>query len=128
MQRPDDAGQRALYLELGPGRVEFGGVAQTLLLPPGPYRLRGKYRGEITGRRGLVWRIACAGASGPPIGQSPMMVGVSAPWKDVEFTFTVPATECRAQHLRLELDARMASEQLVSGSVWYDELTISRED
>jgi hypothetical protein len=125
VERPDDAGQRALYLELGPGRVEFGGVAQTLLLPPGPYRLRGKFRGEITGRRGLVWRIACVGASGP-LGQSPTLVGVSAHWKDFEFAFAVPAAECRAQHLRLELDARMASEQLVSGSVWYDELTISR--
>lgn len=126
VERPDDAGQRALYIELGPGRVEFGGVAQTLLLPPGSYRLTGKYRGDITGRRGLVWRVTCAGATGPPIGQSAMMVGASAPWKDFEFSFTVPAAECRAQHLRLELDARMASEQLVSGSIWYDEIAIVR--
>ena len=128
VERPDDAGQRALYLELGPGRVEFGGVAQTLLLPPGPYRLGGKYRGEIVGRRGLVWRIACVGAAGPPIGQSSMMVGATASWKGFEFAFTVPAADCRAQHLRLELDARMASEQLVSGFIWYDELTIAREN
>jgi hypothetical protein len=125
VQRPDDAGQRALYLELGPGRVEFGGVAQTLLLAPGSYRLTGRYRGEINGRRGLVWRVVCAGATAP-LGQSPMMVGATAPWKDFEFSFTVPAAECRAQHLRLELDARMPSEQLVSGSLWYDDLAIER--
>jgi hypothetical protein len=55
-----------------------------------------------------------------------MMVGATAPWKDFEFSFTVPAAECRAQHLRLELDARMPSEQLVSGSLWYDDLAIER--
>lgn len=126
--RSDGAGQRALFIEMGPGRVAFGGVAQTLLLAPGSYRFSGRYRGEISGRRGLVWRVACAGASGPPIGQSAMMVGVVAAWKDIGFSFTVPAGGCRAQHLRLDLDARMASEQLVSGSLWYDELAISRRD
>jgi len=126
--RSDQAGQRALFIELGPGRVEFHGVVQTLLLPPGTYRFRGKYRGEIIGRRGLVWRITCAGGTSPPIGQSSMMLGIAPVWKDVSFSFTVPGTECRAQHLRLELDARMASEQLVSGSVWYDELAVSRDN
>ena len=128
VQRSDQAHQRALFIELGPGRVEFSGVAQTLLLAPGTYQFRGKYRGEIIGRRGLVWRVTCAGGTGVPIGQSSMMVGVATPWKDVEFSFTVHRTECRAQRLRLELDARMASEQLVSGSVWYDELRISRDN
>ena len=127
VQRTDQAGQRALYIELGPGRVEFGGVVQTLLLGPGRYRFKGKHRGEIVGRRGLVWRIVCADKGGAPIGQSPMMVGNVASWKVVELAFTVPAADCRAQHLRLELDARMASEQLVTGSVWYDELAIVRE-
>jgi hypothetical protein len=125
VQRPDQAGRRALYIEMGPGRVEFGGVTQTLLLAPGSYRLTGKYRGEINGRRGLVWRVACAGATSP-LGQSAMMVGAAAAWKSIELAFTVPASGCRAQQLRLDLDARMASEQLVSGSVWYDELAISR--
>jgi hypothetical protein len=125
VQRADQAGQRALYIELGPGRVEFGGVAQTLLLAPGSYRFNGRYRGEIVGRRGLIWRVACADAEGP-LAQSPMMVGLAAGWKDIAFSFTVPASGCRAQHLRLDLDARMASEQLVSGSVWYDELAIAR--
>ena len=128
VQRPDRVGKRALFIELGPGRVEFHGVAQTLLLAPGTYQFKGKYRGEIVGRRGLVWRVICAGGTSPPIGQSSMMIGVATLWKDVEFSFTVPRTECRAQHLRLELDARMASEHLVSGSVWYDELRVSRDN
>jgi hypothetical protein len=127
VKRTDKAGDRALYIELGPGRVEFGGVAQTLLLGPGRYRLAGKYKGEIAGRRGLVWRVACADKGGAPIGESPMMLGTVPTWKEVGLGFTVPAAGCRAQHLRLELDARMASEQLVSGALWLDDLAIVRQ-
>jgi hypothetical protein len=125
-QRSDQADQKALLIELGPGRVEFPGVQQTLLIAPGTYHFKGQYRGEIIGRRGLVWRVSCVGAPAAPIGQSPMMTGAAPVWQEVEFSFTVPEADCRAQQLRLELDARMASEQLVSGSIWYDELRISR--
>ena len=55
-----------------------------------------------------------------------MATGASPRWKDVEFTFTVPDESCRAQAVRLEHDARMASEQLVTGTLWYDELRITR--
>jgi hypothetical protein len=127
VRRPDETGERALMIGLGPGRVEFGGVAQTLLLPPGSYRFKAKYGGEITGPRGLVWRVTCTG-QGAPIGQSAMMVGAAKPWKSVVVPFTVPGTDCRAQQLRLSLDARMPSEQLVSGSIWYDELQIDRDN
>jgi tetratricopeptide (TPR) repeat protein len=127
VRRPDQTGERALLIELGPGRVELGGVDQTLLLPPGRYRFNAKYGGEVVGPRGLVWRVTCAG-QGAPIGQSAMMVGLARPWKTVEVSFTVPGPDCRAQQLRLSLDARMPSEQLVSGSVWYDELQIDRDN
>jgi hypothetical protein len=125
-ERPDQSGHKALLIQLGPGRVEFPGIRQTVLLAPGTYRFKGQYKGEIKGRRGLVWRVSCVGAPAVSIGQSQMMMGSVPAWQQVEFLFTVPQTDCRAQHLRLELDARMASEQLVSGSIWYDELAISR--
>jgi hypothetical protein len=124
--RRDRDGQRALLIEFGHGRVEFGGVLQLTMLAPGTYEFRGKYRGEIVGKRGLVWRIACVGAPNALIGESVMAWGASPKWKDIEFSFTVPDSDCRAQQVRLELDARMASEQLVSGSIWYDELRIAR--
>jgi hypothetical protein len=124
--RQDPPDGRALYIELGPGRVEFGSIAQVILLGPGTYQFKGKYKGEIVGRRGLVWRVACAGVTGAPIAESPMIKGMAPLWQEVEFSFSVPQANCRAQRLTLELDARMASEQLVSGSIWFDELQISR--
>jgi hypothetical protein len=127
-QRPDRSDQRALLIELGPGRVEFPGIQQMLLLAPGTYSFKGQYRGEIIGRRGFVWRATCVGAPSTPLGQSPMMIGAVPSWQPIEFSFTVPERDCRAQHLRLELDARMASEQLVSGTVWCDALSIARQN
>jgi hypothetical protein len=124
--RADEDGQHALLMDFGHGRVEFGGITQLIMLSPGSYQLRGKYKGQITGPRGLEWRVMCAGGQTPLIGKGPMVNGVTPEWKDFEFLFTVPDDGCGAQHLRLELAARSASEQLVSGFLWYDELTITR--
>jgi hypothetical protein len=123
-----DAG-RALFVEFGHGRVDFRGVKQLLMLSPGTYQFHGKYRGDIIGRRGLQWRIICAGGA-TPIGEGLMVTGAAPTWKDFEFSFTVPGanSDCRAQYVRLDLDARSASEQFVSGSIWYDELRITRAE
>jgi hypothetical protein len=125
MDRPDLEGQHALYIEFSQGRVEFPGVTQLIMLGPGTYRFRGKYRGELVGRRGLVWRTMCAG-TWTPLGEGAIPPAPVPTWRDVEFSFTVPNANCRAQQLRLDLDARMASEQLVTGSVWLDDLRIQR--
>ena len=126
--RPDRDTERALFIEFGHGRVDFQGISQMTMLAPGTYKLQGKYRGEISGRRGLRWRITCAGATAIPIGESPMVVGIVSPWKEFEFSFSIPKAECRAQYVRLALDARSPSEQFVSGSIWYDELRIVRAE
>jgi hypothetical protein len=125
LPRTDADGENALYITFEQGRVEFNGVTQLLMLAPGDYEFKGKFKGELIGPRGLKWRIACAGGSAP-LAESAMMIGAHPIWKDIEFFFTVPSVECRAQQLRLDLDARMSSEQLVTGSVWIGELQISR--
>jgi len=124
--RPELDGRHALYLEFGLGRADFRGVSQLLMLAPGTYEFKGTYRGEIIGRRGLQWSITCAGAPSRPIGQSPMVLGTARTWTDFRVSFTVPDADCRAQNLRLALAARSESERLVSGSIWYDEMAISR--
>ena len=124
-QRPGSDHQHALFLEFGEGRVDFKGVSQLLMLPPGEYRLTGKYRGTLKGRRGLVWRIACD-ATAAQLGTSPMVLGSAPSWQTFEVGFKVPVADCPAQRLQLDLDARSESEQLISGSIWYDDLNIAR--
>ena len=77
------------------------------------------------GRRGLEWRISCAGAE-IPIAKTARVTGAVPAWTEFSVAFAVPDADCRAQQVRLALDARSASEQLVTGSIWYDKLQITR--
>jgi hypothetical protein len=124
--RPGDEDKRALFIEFGYGRVEFRPVMQLIVLTPGTYKFKGSYKGEIIGRRGLQWRVTCADEPVAPIGGSAMAIGLAPAWKPFDFEFTVPANDCRAQYVSLALDARSASEQMVSGSIWYSELRLER--
>jgi hypothetical protein len=124
--RPDADSGHALLLNFQYGRVDYAGVAQLIMLAPGRYRFTGRSKGELMGPRGLKWRIACAETRSDRLAEGPMINGRMPSWSDTGFDFTVPAQNCRAQYLSLELDARMASESFVNGSVWFDDLKISR--
>jgi tetratricopeptide (TPR) repeat protein len=124
--RPDHAGQRALMLDFEFGRVDYHSVAELVVLHPGTYQFNGEYQGQLIGPRGLKWRVTCADGAATPAGESPMISGTTKGWKNVTFTFTVPDKDCSAQYVRLDLDARMASEELVSGTIFFDQLQISR--
>jgi hypothetical protein len=121
---PDLEEGRALSIAFDQGRVEFPGITQLVVLPPGKYRFSARHLGEVIGQRGLKWRVVCAG--GANIGESGMIAGRLTAWKSFEFGFEVPGTDCLAQYLRLDLDARMSSEQFVSGTVWVDDAQLSR--
>jgi hypothetical protein len=95
------------------------------MLAPGEYEFKGEYKGQLAGPRGMKWRIVCAGGTITSGGESPMITGQAKVWKSIAFKFTVPDKDCNAQYVRLDLDARMASEQLISGSILFDELQIS---
>lgn len=116
----------ALLVDFQFGRVEYHGVRQLVMLAPGTYEFKGRYSGELSGPRGLKWRIVCADGAASHLGVSSAIIGRHPAWKDVEFAFTVPAKDCGAQYVRLDLDSRMASEQIISGSVMFDGLQISR--
>lgn len=124
---PDLGGQRVLHVVLGPGRVRFPQLSQTLSLPPGSYRLEGKIRGSIIGKRGLLWQVQCLYQLDPPLGQTEPLLGQSRTWRLFSVDFQVPARpDCAAQILRLFHDARSASEELVAGEAWFDDLSITR--
>jgi len=120
-ERSDRKHDNALLMEFGPGRVEFGGVNQLILLPPGSYRLRGTYKSDLVSQRGMQWRILCGQKS---IGESRPVMGTEPVWTDFAVRFSVP-DDCLAQTIKLVLDARHTSETFVSGSIWYDDLKIS---
>jgi hypothetical protein len=123
---PDEAGKHALRVEFTLGRVQFGGVMQYILIPPGRYVLAGNRKGGIEGRRGLRWRVYCLGEHTRMIAETPMHLSPVSRWDEFLLEFEVPAQECPMQQLRLNLDSRSASEQLVRGTIWYSDLSIRR--
>lgn len=127
VERIDADGNRALYLEFGAGRAKFHGVSQITVLAAGRYKLSGLLQGEISGRRGMIWRVRCL-PTNRVIAETPMFLGREANWAPFEAEMEVPAEGCSAQEVRLILDARSASEELVSGYVWYDALKIRRHE
>jgi len=125
-ERPDKTGDHALRIDFEYGRVEYHSIKQLLMLAPGRYQLHGRYQGELIGPRGLKWRLACAETPDQPFAASAMIAGRAAAWSDIDLDFEVPAGNCRAQYVSLDLDARMPSEQFLNGTVWFDDMSIQR--
>lgn len=122
--RPDDPKNNALFIRFGQARAAFPTVRQMILLRPGPYRFKGSMTGEILARRGLQWRVICL--EGANVGESRMLVGRFPQWEPFEFDLSIPAENCAAQYVELTHMARSPSEQLASGIVWFDDLSIAR--
>lgn len=115
----------ALHIRLGNGRIKFPEVSQMTLLPPGRYRLEGKLRGAIIGKRGLRWQLACA--SGRILGETEMLLGQTQQWRIFALEADVPQfDECRGEKLKLVHDARSASEELLTGEIWFSDLRVER--
>jgi hypothetical protein len=124
-RRPDRPGARGLVVNFGHGRVELGGTSQLLRLPPGEFVVEGEAQGDVVGRRSVRWRVACLDDQ-KTVGQSDMFIGEMITWTPFSFPVSVPETGCAAQRLSLDLDARSPIERLVSGTIWFDEMSIRR--
>lgn len=119
---------RVLRIEFIRKRTMFRNVTQLILLPPGAYTLTGRFKSyDLLTRRGLVWRIYCSGTK-TIAGESNRIRGTEEEWKTFEAKFTVPEQGCEYQVLRLEIDARAEVESEISGSVWFDDVTISESE
>jgi hypothetical protein len=122
--RPDDVAKHALFMQFGPGRADFHGVRQLLMLPPGSYMFEGQYMLDLISPRGLQWRISCVQAR-EPLAESSLYNGRVPDWANFHVDFAVPSQNCPAQNLELVSAARSASEQFMTGTAWYDGLLIS---
>ena len=117
-------GPQSLRVEFSGARVAFQNVSHLLVLRPGTYRLSGEVEAEaLHTERGLWWRLFCANAPNESMGQTDL-VADSMPWRAFTLAFAVPATNCQAQVLRLELPAQVALEQAIAGIVSYRNLAI----
>src|SRR5262249_11206683 len=120
----DGSKKPALLMEFSGGRTSFV-VKQLLLLPRGDYTFRGRVKAkELRTSRGLWWYIFCANNSTTVLGHTELVSG-TIPWTDFTVKFQVPATDCKAQWLRLELPARIGPEMNIEGQVWYQDLRIA---
>jgi tetratricopeptide (TPR) repeat protein len=121
----DGGKKRMLLVEFSGARVRFANVKQLMLLPAGDYSFSGRVRTEeLRTSRGLRWRIFCANNPATTLANTELVSG-SKPWTDFMVEFQVPAADCRAQWLQLELPARIDPELQIEGHVWYQYLRIA---
>ena len=107
------------------GRVSQPLASHLLVLPPGTYRFTGREQSEsLANERGLRWRIFCLEQPDASLTETPPILG-DTPWRTFDVTFEV-AVECPLQKLQLELPARVALEQEVSGVANFADLNILR--
>ena len=123
----ESGSERALHVSFGPGRIQFPEVSQIVLLPAGKYRLTGKLKGSIAGKRGLRWQLRCVSGDRKVLGETEMLVGKSQEWRVFTLEADVPpASDCPGQELRLFHDSRTASEELLDGEAWFAALRLDR--
>jgi hypothetical protein len=124
---PSDGAGGVLHVRFGSGRVRFPELTQVVFLAPGRYRLEGKLRGRIVARRGLRWQIHCATGARRPLGETEMLMGDALQGRIFTLDAEVPAgDDCVGQIVRLFHDSRSASEELISGEVWFEGLHLER--
>ena len=127
-RRADRPAERALVIRFGQGRADLDYLRQLMRLQPGRYRVEGLTMGEMQASRGMRWRVRCVGDQASDIGESALIGGRTRAWTAFSFDVVVPETGCAAQEIRLMLDARTPSEQLVSGTISFDEISVRRLD
>lgn len=118
-------GSKALRVLFRGPRVQFQHLRQHLLLDPGNYILRGRVRPEnLEATEGVRWSIYCHSQT-EALARSETIRGTD-PWSHFSMSFEVPAKDCAAQTVRLELAGRSPLDFEAKGTVWFDDMSISR--
>jgi hypothetical protein len=119
---------RILRVSFSNGKIPFNNFYQVLRLQTGNYILRGEEKSEkLETNSGLVWRVTC-------ISQDPKLIGATEPlldaasWKNFDVNFAVPEVNCDTQELRLANNARAELDQQISGTAYYDNMTVESAD
>lgn len=119
---------KAVEIEFLGRRGGFANLSQVLALTPGRYRIRGKVRtDDFRNPRGMFWRVYCGVRGDALIAETERIRGELGGWRSFTAVFDVPANKCAAQLLRLELAARIPTEQVASGAISFAELSIDRQ-
>lgn len=125
VQREGTVGNNSLMITFFKGkRIKFNHLYQTLLLKPGNYMMSLRYRvDQFQTNKGLNWRIRCNNKS--LIAESHTFKQQTLSWKTTKLNFHIPS-DCPTQILRLEANSTYAHDHLFDGSIWFDDLKITR--
>lgn len=120
---------RVLKVQFYDRRVPFRHLAQILKLAPGHHRLTGWSKASrLDSARGLHWTVRCYSGQRSVLGSSDKLRG-TYPWSEFSMSFEVPQKDdCSAQVLTLELPARIAAEEEISGEIWFDSMRLEPDE
>lgn len=122
---PASGAGRILHARFLGRRIAGPLLEHALLLAPGEYTLgfRRRYDG-LRSDNGLQWTVACAGGDRPQLLARSQALAGSRGWQAEQVAFTVPASGCQGQWLRLGNAGSAGAGQLVSGDLWLDAVQV----
>lgn len=101
-------------------------VAQSLLLDTGRYSLSGRVKlDNLAAVNGVRWQLICLSTAAEKLATSEYFIDKTQ-WRRFDFSFEVPDT-CPAQELRLLLDSADISRANLTGSLWFDDIAVTRK-
>jgi hypothetical protein len=123
--QPDTIGQRLLRMTFDGGRVVVPNVRQVVLLKPGRYVFSGRFKGAVASSRGLRWQVRCYYRTRDVLGETDMLLNSQGEWQEFAVAFqAIDIPDCRAQTVSMIHDARTTSEQVMSGEMLFDGLSL----
>jgi hypothetical protein len=123
--RPGQSSDRILSLEFYDDRDGGAYVYQYLQLSPGSYVLSFDVQVDsLNNEQGLVWNLRCL-AAGTDVAKS-AAIRSQGPWENQSVKFQIPEVACDTQILELRSRSSAALDQIFTGRVAFDNVSIQR--